>query len=86
MAQMEWESDQQLLEMEKEEDLDREEELAAEEFSAFEPDDSQDDGINEPDNDSPEPIFASTEQEWPWYKDQPYEVQEPEIIECPISF
>lgn len=81
MAQLEWDSDQQLLEMEKEEDLDREIELAAEEFSAFEPDDSQDDGINEPDNDTSEPIFVSTEQEWPWYKDQPYEIQEPEIIE-----
>ena len=81
LAQLEWESDQQQLEMEKEEDLDREAELASEVFASFGPDDSQDDGIDEPD-DTTEPDAVVTDEDWPWYADVPLEIQEPEVIEC----
>lgn len=83
LLQLQADSDREWLEREREEDLDREQELADELFCR--------------DEDGPEPDFeidengeivdtddAATcdneEEEWPWYSERPYEIVEPETF------
>jgi hypothetical protein len=82
LLQLQADSDREWLEREREEDLDREQELMDELFcrdeDGPEPDFEIDDDGEIVDTDEAPVYDVYEEEEWPWYSEKPYETQESE--------